>query len=364
MKSSDIKQIPIKEIDKILILQLAGIGDLVLATPTLKALRTRFKDAYIGLLVISRTAQLIKGCPDIDDLFVLDIRDTSLRNLLKKGAFIKVYKTTKELRKKRFDMLINLEHISSWIGSFKIAVLFWLIGAKYRVGRDTDKRGFFLNFKIRENSNEPKHAVEANLDVARALGANIEKITLEVPIFEEDKTYISNFLAQRGVSDTDLLVGLNPGTYRPYGRWFKERWTQLAHWLIEERGYKVIITGGEGEREMINEIANLTEKKSAITATDFTLKQFSALLERLNLFIASDTGPMHIAAAMQPPLIALFGPGDIHKFSPYCHSNNCMVVRKEVDCQRPCYKFRCNDRKCMELITIDDVINAVKRVLA
>ncbi len=353
----------IKEVRKILIVQLAGIGDLVMATPTLKALRTRFKDAYIGLLVVSRSAQLMEGCSYIDDLFVLDIRDTSLRSLFKKGAFLKVYTTIKELRQKKFDMLINLEHINSWTGSFKMAILFCLIGSKYKVGRDTDKKGFFLNFKIRENSQELKHAVEANLDVARALGASIENIELEGPVFDEDRKFISDFFDQHSVSDKDTLVGLNPGAFRPYGRWFKERWAQLADWLIEECGYKVIITGGEGEREKINEIVNLTEKKSFIITANFTLKQLAALFERLNLFITNDTGPMHIATAMQAPLIALFGPGDIHKFSPYCSSDKCLIIRKEVDCKRPCYKFKCKNRECMELITLDDVMQTVRRIL-
>ncbi|HDZ76996.1 MAG TPA: glycosyltransferase family 9 protein, partial [Candidatus Omnitrophica bacterium] len=288
---------------------------------------------------------------------------TRLRNLFKKGAFNKAYKTIKELHQRKFDMLINLEHVSSWTGAFKMAILFRLIGAKYRVGRDTDRRGFFLNFKIKENSKEPKHAVEINLDVARALGAQIEDIKLEVPVFGEDRKFVSDFFDQHSVSDKDTLVGLNPGAFRPSRQWFKERWAQLADWLIEERGYKVIITGGENEREMINGIVNLMEKKSAITATSRTLKQLAALLERLNLFITNDTGPMHIAAAMQAPLIALFGPGDIHKFSPYCSGDKCIILRKDVECTRPCYKFKCNDRKCMELITVDDVMQVVRGVL-
>jgi lipopolysaccharide heptosyltransferase II len=363
MENSITKGILIENINKILVLQLAGIGDLVMATPTLKALRTRFKDAYIGLLVMSRSAQLIEGSPYIDDLFVLDIKSNNLKGLFKKGALINVHRTIKKLRKKKFDMQINLEHISSWAGALKMAFFFRLIGAEYRVGRDTDGKGFFLNFKVKENSREPKHAVEANLDVARALGANIEKITLEVPVFDKDREFVSDFLAQYDVSDNDLLIGINPGTYRPYGRWFKERWAQLANVLIEECGCKVIITGGESEREMINEIVNLMREKSIITATTLTLKQVTTLLKRLNLFITNDTGPMHIAAAMQTPLIALFGPGDIRKFSPYCSNDKCIVLRKDVDCQRPCYKFKCDNRKCMELITVDDVMKEVRGIL-
>ena len=358
------KEIFTKEIKKILILQLAGIGDLVMATPTLKALRERFRDAHIKLLVISRSAQLIKGCPYIDDLFILDIEHTNLKTLFEKGAITKAYRAIKELHQEKFDMLINLERISSWPGAFKMGVLFSFIGAKYKVGRDTDKRGFFFNFKIKENSQERRHAVETNLDVARALGARVREVKLELPLFDKDREFISRFLSPCDILDTDLLIGLNPGSFRFYGRWFKERWVRLANKLVEEYGCKIIITGGESERELINEIAKLIDKKSIITAINLTLKQLTALIERFNLFITNDTGPMHIAAATQTPLIALFGPGDIHKFFPYGNSDKCLIVRKEVSCQRPCYKFKCKNRKCMELITVEDVMKAVRGILA
>ncbi len=344
-------------------MQIAGIGDLVIATPTLKALKTRFKDAYVGLLVISRSAQLIEGCPYIDDLFVLDIKYPNLINLFERKSFIKTYKTIKKLHQQKFDMLINLQRTDSWGGSFKMAILFWLIGAKYRVGRDTDGRGFFFNFKIKESSQEYKHEVEANLDVARALGENIEEAKLEVPIFEEDRIFISNFLNRHDISDKDLLIGLNPGAFRPFRRWPEKRWAQLANRLIGKYSCKIIITGHKSEKKIMDEIANLIEKKSIIVAKNLSLKQLAALIERFNLFITNDTGPMHIAVATKTSLIALFGPGDIHKFSPYCNSDKSVVIRKEVNCRRPCHKFKCGSQKCMKLITVEDVMKAVEGIL-
>ncbi|MFH1783741.1 MAG: glycosyltransferase family 9 protein [bacterium] len=356
-------EIPTKEIKKILIVQLAGIGDLVMATPTLKALRTRFKDAFIGLFVISRSAELIRGCPDVDNLFVLDIQHTDLMELFRKGNFIKIYKTIKELHQQRFDMLINLEHISSWVGAFKMAIIFWLIGAKYKVGRDTDGKGFFFNFKVKETLHGKKHTVESNLDVARLLGADVNEVKLEVPIFEEDIKFVSNFLAQYGVSGKDLLIGLNPGTFCQSRRWFEKYWSQLADRLFEKYDCKIIITGHSSERKMINNITGSIGKKSVIVATDLNLKQITALIKRLNLFITNDTGPMHIAVATETPLIGLFGPSDIYKFSPYYKSDRYSILRKEVDCPRPCDKIECEDRKCMELITPGDVMKQAERTL-
>jgi ADP-heptose:LPS heptosyltransferase len=326
-------------------------------------LRAHFKEAHIGLLVISRSAELIKDCPYIDDLFILDIKYTRLRDLFRGKALIRVYRTIKKLHQQKFDMLINLQRTSSWGGSFKMAILFWLIGGKYKVGRDTDGRGFFFNFKIKESSQEHKHEVEANLNVARALGANIDEVKLELPIFDEDRIFISNFLTRHDISDKDLLIGLNPGAFHPSRRWLEKRWAQLANRLIGKYSCKIIIISHKTEKKIVDGIANLIEKKPIIVAKNLSLKQLAALIEKLDLFITNDTGPMHIAVATQTPLIALFGPGDIHSFSPYCSSNKSVIIRKEVNCRRPCRKFKCRSRKCMELITVEDVMKAVEGIL-
>lgn len=353
-----------REIEKVLVLQLGGIGDLVLSTPALNAIRQSFKASYIGLLVISRSADLIKNCPYIDDLFVFDIYYTNLISLFKSQAIIKVWKTIRQLRRLRFDMVINLENISSWAGAFKMAVLFWLIGAKYRVGRDTDGKGFFLNLKVKDSRKDSRHELDANLDVARAIGAHIQDIRPEVFISEEDKGFILDFLSQNGISDKDLLIGFNPGAFRLNRRWFEKCWAQLAERLIKEYGCKIVITGHRSEQRMIGEIVRLSGDKRLITATNLTLKQLAALIERLRLFITNDSGPMHIAAAVQAPLIAIFGAGEFHKFSPQYSQAKFKILRKDIDCRQSCNdKFNCASRRCMELITVEDVMQAVREIL-
>jgi heptosyltransferase-2/heptosyltransferase-3 len=259
-------------------------------------------------------------------------------------------------------MIINLEDIGSYRGAFKMAAVFWLIGAKYKVGRDTDGLGFFLNIKVKDDSHERRHEVEANLDVARALGGQIEEIKLELPIFDEDKIFVSDFLSRHNVLNEDLVMGLNPGAFRPSHRWLPQRWAQLADQLIEGYKAKIIIIGQKRDAKMIGEIVALM-KKPALIATHLTLKQLAALIKRFNLFITNDSGPMHIAAAMQTPIIALFGPSDICEFSPYCNQDKYQIVQKDIDCRRTCYNFYCQDNKCMALITAQDVLEAARRIL-
>lgn len=349
---------------KILVMQLGGIGDLVLSVPALKALRNKFPDAYIGLLVISRSAELISGIAYIDELFIWDSDYTNLFSLVKKGVFWKTWDLVKELRNKKFDLAINLENIASWRGSFKMAFLLHLISAKYKVGRDTEGRGFFFNLKVKEKSHEQKHEVETNLRVVRALGADLKDASLELPLFEENKKYVSDFVIRSGISENDLIIGINPGAFKPVCRWLEERWAMLSDKLIDAYGGKLVIIGQNKDKAVIEKITSLMKNKPLL-AIDFKLKALAVLIQKFNIFITVDTGPMHIAAAVNTPLVALFGPTDVNKFSPYCKAGRCELVIKSPECKcAPCYLFNCNKKhQCMEMITVDEVLCSVRKVL-
>ncbi|MCM8800410.1 MAG: glycosyltransferase family 9 protein [Candidatus Omnitrophica bacterium] len=352
----------IPAVKKILVVQLAGIGDLVMATPTLRALRNLFPCAYIGLLVLSRSADLIKGLPYIDEVFALDIRFTDIMSLFYKGAFLRVFKVLKELNRHRFDMLINLEEISSFKGALKMALLFWFIGSKYKVGRDTDGRGFFFNIKVEEKTQDKLHAVEANLRVAKRLGAEIKDKGLEIPLSFKERKAIEDLLRDNNISPQELLIGLNPGAFRPSRRWPKEYWIGLAERIIEEYKGKVIIIGEIIKQKDLDRLKQEI-KNNILIADKLSLKGLSALIERLNLFITNDSGPMHIAVAVNTALIAIFGPGDVDKFFPYTSPERYILLRKPVDCLRPCERFSCRDLKCLRVITPEDVMQAVKKML-
>ena len=348
-----------ENINKILVLQLGGIGDVVLSLPALKALRARFKNADISLLVIGRSAELVRGCEYIDNLFTLNIRYTNLSGIFRKGVFSNLLKVMKELRRNRFDLAINLEDVSSFMGSVKMAVFLWVINAKYSVGRNAHGRGFFFNLKVRDI--DMMHERNANLNVVGALGADITDMEVKFPLSEEDIKFVSDFLMQKGISPGDFVIGFNPGAFRPSRKWFNERWADLAEELIKEYKCKIVITGHSSEKDSMDKIIELNSR--IIAAEGLSLKQLSALIKRFDLFITNDSGPMHIAAILKTPVIALFGPGDINKFSPEYGGNKCYVVRKEADCWRPCYRYDCRQRECMASITVKDVLGAVRKVL-
>jgi ADP-heptose:LPS heptosyltransferase len=357
------KAIVPEEIKNILILQLGGIGDLALSVPALKAIRQRFNKSCISLLVISRSSELIRESAYIDRLFVFDIYYTNILSLFKGKALVGVLKTIRQLRRSGFDMAVNLENIASFKGALKMALLFWLIGPKYKVGRDTDGRGFFFDLKIKENSRQARHEVEFNLDVARALGASVSQINLELPIGSEEKDSIREFLCKNNFSQDELIFGLNPYAFNPLHRWPRQRWADLADRLIEEYHCRIIFIGQDGDGENIRNITR-DMKNASLAVTQFNLRELTALIARFNLFITNETGPMHIAAAVQTPMVVLFGPTDINKFSPYCRPDKCQILRKELSCRDKCDDRHCRQNNmCLDLISVEDVLEAVRRIL-
>ncbi len=346
------KKVSLDNIKKILVIKLAGIGDLILASPALRALRKRFPKAHIALLTTPRASELARESSYIDELFCLNPASKNLKEITR---------LIKSLRKKRFNMAINLYNLFTLGGALKMALLMYSIGTRYRVGRDTDGRGFFYTIKVPDKRFSERHEVEYNLDVMQALGADIKDKGLEIPISDKDREYVRKFLKQNGITDEDLVIGLNPGAFRPSRRWNKEGFAQVADELTERYKAKILITGGPEEIELAQEIADVMKAKPAITIGKTTIRQSVALVKRCDLFISNNTAAMHIAAVVKTPLVALMGPCSL-RYSPYGNKDRFIMVKKEVDCS-PCYKFRCRKHLCMKLITVQDVMLAAEKQL-
>lgn len=349
-----------EKIRKILIVQLAGIGDLIMATPTLKAIRDKFSKSHISLLTTSRAKEVVVSSPYIDEIFTLD-KYLHFLSFFRPKSIIEMVRLIKTLREKHFDMAINLFRLIRKRGIIRMVLLFYLIGAEYRMGRDTDGRGFFFNIKVPEKEGGPRHEVERILDVARTLGAEIKDKRLEICVSNEDRKYALGFLRQNQILDTNLIIGLNPGAFIPSHLWGKENFAKLGDELVKRYQAKIVISGGPDEIELASEIASMMKIKPVIAAGKMTLKQDAALMERYNLFITNGTGGMHMAVATNTTLIALLGP-DFVKYFPYGNRDRCVVIKKDIKCS-PCYKLKCKKHLCMKLITVEDILQAAEVLL-
>lgn len=334
---------------KVLVVKLSSVGDVILSTAALRAIKEKFGSRYhITLLVGEEAKEAVLRCPYIDELVVCDFKgkDKGMRNFVSLGA---------NLRRKYFDMAVDLQN------SRRSHVLTWLSGAVARFGYDNGKLSVFLNHRIKLPQ-APIDPVTHQFKILDALGVELKDPRLELWPSEDDRRYISGFLGSHWVNANQKLVGINVSASK---RWTSKMWplhamAQLCDYLGKQ-DIRVVITGkGENDayaRQLI-EKAKGTKPINACGKT--TLNQLYCLIQQCHVFISGDSAPLHIAAAAGTPFIALFGPTDPRRHLP--PAKRFTVIQKKLPCT-PCYKSDCTHKKCMEAITAEEVFEAVTALL-
>lgn len=333
--------------NRILLIRWGLIGDVLFTTPVFKAIRERYPDAYLALVVSPGSYEIVSGNPLFDEIFVFDTKENSrFKNLIKQVDFVKT------LRDRKFDLVIDLYN------GGRSPFFAYLSGAKYRLGGMFNWKRLFFNLNYYTGDNKIKHCIEGELDKIRPLGIvdNIDKKMI-MCISDKDREFVGKI---DNIKSNKLLIGINPGAGCPSKRWKVERFAKVADVLMEKYNAKVIIIKNLGyEEKLAYEILSLMKGRPFI-APILNLKQLAALTEACTVFISGDTGPFHIAVAMGTSTVGLFTSTSPELARPL--SGEHRVVYKNVRCD-PCFKKNCKELKCVELITADEVINEVESIL-
>ena len=340
-------------IKNILIIFMGGIGNMILFTPALRALKEKFPYNSITLLVGPfKAEEVVEKSSLIDKVIIYDYQ--KYRGLISKIKFIK------ELGNKRFDLTLT----ATGMNPFKSSLLAFLIRGKYRIGENIKGLGIFYNIKIKYNENLSE--VDGNINLLKPLQIEVKEKNLLVCTSEDDKRVANEFFLQHQVKESGLIVGMHPGSghFMAYKRWAKENFAELGDKIHKRYGAKIVIFGGPEEVELGNSIANLMKIKPLVLCGRTTLGQTAELIRKCNLFVSNDSGLMHIAVAMGTPLVAIFGPTGVTQTGPYTDKD--IVIRKNLRCS-PCYhysKVRCKTLECLNSITVEDVMDGVERQLS
>ncbi len=368
----------------ILIVKLSAIGDVVHTLPSLAALRRCWPDADITWVVEEAAADILWGQPDLNRV-VVSSRKRWLKEL-QKGVIAKpvreMHAFLAELRARKYDLVIDFH------GLFKSAVIVYLSGGKRKLGYDSlqEGSGLFYNEKIPEEMG--KHAVERYLDFVRYLVRGEKKTCLdEKPAFrisfgKKEENRVGELLCEKtaghflpGSNDESQVtdkqdktnslrqappsfIAINPVAFWETKLWENGKFALLADRISRELGIAVVLTGGDAKP--LEKIRELMKTEALNLGGQTTLRELAALYKMAKIVVTTDSGPMHLAAAVGTPVVALFGPTDPARTGPFGLGH--LVIRTGLSCS-PCLRKQCPNPRCMTEISVDAVFHAVRAKL-
>ena len=341
-----------EEIREILIIRTAYIGDVVMALPLLQPVREMFTNAKISFLTSAKVKEVVENNPYVDEIITYD--PFWFYDSRKKGYIDFI----KDLRKRSFDLVIETR------GDIReIMFLVFPLKARHKVSHNVGGGGCFLSHVVPYNGTV--HRVDYHLNIARSLGCKtFDNIEWGIYLTEDEKKRVKEVLKEEGVSPDKPMIALHPGSRKELKCWFPEGYAAVADFVASELGVSVLLTGAPDEVPLVERVKGLMENRSVILAGKTTLRELAGVISHCSLFICNDSAPMHIAAAMKTPTIAIFGPSKSIETGPYGKGHT--VIEKDFPCRYRCDEDVClykNYNQCIKDISVDDVISAVKKVM-
>lgn len=340
-----------KNYKRILIVRTDRIGDVILSTPVIKALRDANPFSYIAMMVKPYTKVIVEGNPYLDELIIYDKEG-------KEKSWLASLKFAFELKKKKFELAVVLNP------SNRSNLIPFLAGIPKRVGYNR-KLGILLTDRIEDTKHEgKKHEIEYNLDLVRYLGIEPQDKATFMATDPESEKWVEDIFKKENIKPTDKLVVLNPGSSDNSKIWPAQRYAAVGDNLAQ-RGCKIIILGGPGDREITQQIMSLMHNPFINMVGNNNISQAASFLKKCSLFISTDTGPMHIASSLGVPIIAILGRNQAGlsptRWSP--HNKNSLVLHKDVGCKE-CLAHNCKKGfLCLKAITVEDVLSAAEALL-
>ncbi|MDQ2686420.1 MAG: glycosyltransferase family 9 protein [Armatimonadota bacterium] len=333
-----------------LVIRFGGMGDILLATPTLRALVRAYPGITIDFVVGGGMAPALEGHPLVRHVYVFDKRgaDARLRNFL---PFLL------RLARARYDLVVNLHPSAK---SYLMAVA---TGARTQLT-------FRKRMEVRADTGRVAHAVDDFAKELAPLGILMptdRDLDFVVPPAAQER--LTAVLAEENIADTDRLLVINPAASRPLNRWPAERFGTLAAHFAAREGIKVAVTGAPSSFKTVMDDTNEVERARRVAENDprivnlagrLSVKEFGALLQRADTLLTCDTGPMHIGAALHTPLVVLSGAADPDRTGPLT-DNATVLIDRALSCV-PCRDRICRrgDIMCMQNLSLPAVIAAVE----
>ena len=344
----------------ILIVKLSAIGDVIHTLPALNAIRKAYPEARITWLVEEAAHDLIKDHPALDRVLVSKRKRwlRKIRSTLFLTSMKEVYGFIKELRDTYYDMILDFQSL------LKSGILIALAKGKRKIGfgkglEHMEYSYLFLNERIPAVSME-HHALTRGLMMLNALGIPTSEVEYKLPVSDHDRQQVDDLLQQHGLKNHERLVVINPVAKWESKLWSNHKFAQLADRIIAQYDAGIVFTGSFEDRPTIHRIKEGMSAPAVNLAGETTLNMLAALYAKADMVVSTDTGPMHLAVAVRTPVVALFGPTAPWRTGPYGSGNQVVTVGHAC---APCFKRHCPTGDCMALISVDQVFDAVSKIV-
>jgi lipopolysaccharide heptosyltransferase II len=340
---------------RILVVKLSSLGDIVHTLPAVSAIRKRFSSAHVSWLVKSQWASILEGNPDVDEVLPVDVSWRNWPRLIR------------DLRQRQCDLVLDFQ------GLFRTGFLGIVSGAARRVGFARAREGAPWMYTHRvplpgEHESSWRllamHAVDRNLAIARFLGADISRPIFHLPGLAEDEEFICDLLHGAEVEDHTQLIALAPWSRSALKSWPLSRFVELAEELIRSSTFRVVVLGGPSELGSAKAFRRLQSQGLVNLVGKLLLRQLPSLLRRMKLVVGNDSSLIHLAAGLETPVLAIFGPTEPRATGPYPFTRH-SVRRTELPCS-PCGQRTCRNPiylECLHSISVSSVLESMREMM-
>jgi 3-deoxy-D-manno-octulosonic-acid transferase/heptosyltransferase-1 len=347
---------------KILIVKLSAIGDVIHTLPALNAIRRHYPEAHITWLVEEAAADLVRGHRALDRVIVSGRKRwlAQLKTCQRRQALAEIRAFWQDLRDTRYDIVLDFQSL------LKSGLLVWLAHGRRKIGfgkgmQHQEHSYLFLNERVPPVDMEV-HALTRGLMLLDAIGIHDREAVYHVPVSDGDRRRVQRLLNEQDIDGRRQLVAINPVALWETKLWRNHRFARVADRLVRDDHVDVVFTGGPDDRQVVESILEMMTVPAANLAGWTSLTQLAALYRQSAVLITTDTGPMHLAAAVGTPVVALFGPTAPWRTGPYGAGHR--IVRTAPSCS-PCFKRQCDIHRCrcMTDIRVEHVLAAARDVL-
>jgi lipopolysaccharide heptosyltransferase II len=337
-----------RTIKKLLVVNLGGVGDIILSFPLIRSIKKGYASVHISYLAFSFTSGILEGIREVDR--VVSLPPFSAKEIHR--IFLILYK----LRKEKFDLALNPRTIEDKFGALSAACLFHFVSPHLRAGRNTEGRGNFYHISLPERDQEGIHEVEYDKRLLQLVGIDkkVNSIRLELG------NYPSRMM-RRFSLEKKHFIAVSPGTNWPSKRWPEEGFVTVINYLQDKR-WHIVLLGSQKDRKVCESIERRVKAPLLNLAGKIAVMEAAGVVRHARMVLTNDTGMSHIAAAVGTPEVVIFGPGDVARYHPWTAANNVIILHDPPPCA-PCFRVSCRSMECLKRISPDTVIAAIEKLL-